>query len=117
MGGIPKWLELNSEEKNAEEEFFENSYSHLNDKKIGIYTLNENAAKRIREIIVSKVPSCKIDLNSDKECTTRLKALASNSDIFVFSWKCSKHQAFIVYRTTDQGNYLYYNLLVRVVQV
>ena len=69
---------------------------HLNDKKIGIYTLNENAAKRIREIIVSKVPSCKIDLNSDKECTTRLKAIASNSDI-LFSLKYSKHQAFLLY--------------------
>ena len=94
LGKIPSWLELNNDEKDTEEEFFENSYSHINNKKIGISTLNENAAKRIREIIVSKVPSCKIDLNSDKECTTRLKALASNSDIFVFSWKCSKHQAF-----------------------
>ena len=110
LGGIPKWLELNSEEKNAEEEFFENSYSHLNDKKIGIYTLNENAAKRIREIIVSKVPSCKIDLNSDKECTTRLKALASNSDIFVFLGNVVNTKRFIVYRTTDQRSYLFCNL-------
>ena len=94
LGEIPSWLELNIEDKNSEAEFFENSYSHLNNKKIGIYTLNENAGKRITEIISSKVPSCKVDLNSDKECTARLKALASNSDIFVFSWKCSKHQAF-----------------------
>ena len=94
LGGVPNWLELTTEEKDAEVEFFETSYSHLNNKKVGIYTLNENAGKRIREIITSKVPSCNINLNSDKECTQRLKALASNSDIFVFSWKCSKHQAF-----------------------
>ena len=94
LGKIPGWLELNVEEKDVEEEFFENSYSHLNNQKIGIYTLNENAGKRIKEIITSKVPSCNINLNSDKECTQRLKALASNSDIFVFSWKSSKHQAF-----------------------
>jgi len=94
LGSVPSWLQLNTEEKNAEVEFFETSYSHLSNKKLGIYTLNENAGKRIREIINSKVPSCNVDLNSDKQCTQKLKALASNSDIFVFSWKCSKHQAF-----------------------
>ena len=68
------------------------SFPH--EKKLGIYTLNENAGKRIKKILNEKVPTCKIDLNSDKECTDRLKAISSNSDVFVFSWKCSKHQAY-----------------------
>ena len=54
LGEIPTWLELNNDEKDTEEEFFENSYSHLNNKKIGIYTLNENAGKESQKLFLVK---------------------------------------------------------------
>ncbi len=94
FGEVPEWLRKNEIEEKKENEFYLDSFSHLKEKKLGIYTLNENAGKRIKKILNEKVPSCKIDLNSDKECTDRLKAISSNSDVFVFSWKCSKHQAY-----------------------
>jgi len=90
---MPDWLNL--EDKTlVEKDFFENSLSHLVNKKVAIYTLNENAGRRIKNIINDKVPSCNVNVNSDKECTRRLKSLSTNSDIFVFAWKSSKHQAF-----------------------
>lgn len=63
-------------------------------KRIGIYTLEEQAGQRAALILVQICPTVHVELNSDHECTKKLISLASNSDIFVFAWKSSTHQAF-----------------------
>ena len=64
-------------------------------KKIGIYTLEENAGNRAKQIIQKQVPSCDVTVNSDKSGTRRLEDLAKNSDFFICAWKASKHAATI----------------------
>jgi len=61
---------------------------------IGIYTLTETAAIRARQFLRNLLPNAQVEINSDMASTDRLKHLASNSDIFVFAWKSSKHQAY-----------------------
>ena len=39
-------------------------------------------------------PGLEVDINSDEVCTDRLAALAKNSDVFIFAWRSSKHQAY-----------------------
>ena len=78
----------------------QDNLSFLENKTLAIYTLVEGVGRRVKNFINSKIPSCNITINSDKECNTRLKTLASHSDYFVFAWKASKHQAF--YCITDE---------------
>jgi hypothetical protein len=61
---------------------------------IGIYTLTETAAIRARQFLRNLLPNARVEINSDLASTDRLKHLASSSDIFVFAWKSSKHQAY-----------------------
>lgn len=61
---------------------------------IGIYTLTETAAIRARQFLRNLLPNARVEINSDMASTDRLKHLASSSDIFVFAWKSSKHQAY-----------------------
>jgi hypothetical protein len=61
---------------------------------IGIYTLTETAAIRARQFLRNLLPNSRVEINSDMASTDRLRHLASSSDIFVFAWKSSKHQAY-----------------------
>ena len=61
---------------------------------IGIYSLQEQAAKRASEILSNTYPKISVKTNNDHVCTDRLRSLSKNSDVFVFSWRSSKHQAF-----------------------
>lgn len=61
---------------------------------IGIYTLTETAAIRARQLLRKMLPNARVEINADMASTDRLKHLASSSDIFVFAWKSSKHQAY-----------------------
>ncbi len=61
---------------------------------IGIYTLTETAAIRARQFLRKLLPNARVEINADMASTDRLKHLASSSDIFVFAWKSSKHQAY-----------------------
>ncbi len=76
------------------EENREDIYKFLENKKIGIYTLTEQAGQRASQILSKFCPSVLIELNHDKVCSNKLSNLAKSSDIFVFAWKSSKHQAF-----------------------
>ncbi len=66
----------------------------LNGKKIGIYTLEEPAGKRAKDVIKKLYPGAKVELNHDHEATPALISLAKSADFFIFAWKSSKHQAF-----------------------
>jgi hypothetical protein len=61
---------------------------------IGIYTLNEPAGQRARAAIAQLMPGATVELNSDLTASDRLRHLARTSDLFVFAWKTSTHQAF-----------------------
>lgn len=61
---------------------------------VGIYTLSESSGQRAKLALKECLPSARVELNSDTVATDRLKSLAKNADIFVFSWKKSTHQAY-----------------------
>lgn len=66
----------------------------LSGKKVGIYTLVEQAGQRAASLLGQLCPTVRVELNSDHECTKRLANLARSADLFIFAWKSSKHQAF-----------------------
>lgn len=66
---------------------------------IGIYTLTVSAATRAKEVLERLFPRAKVDLNSDFASSDRLVHLAKESDVFVFAWKSSKHQAYYAAKT------------------
>ena len=70
------------------------SLPNLNGKTIGIYTLAEAAGSRAKAALEGLFPNCKVVVNSDLVATTQLTSLARTSDLFVFAWKSSSHQAF-----------------------
>ena len=63
-------------------------------KLIGIYTLTETAGARAKAALKVLFPSCTIEVNSDTVCTANLTKLARTSDILIFAWRSSSHQAF-----------------------
>ena len=86
LDAFPPALENSTPEENVNRKGF----SGL----IGIYTLTETAATRARQFLRNLLPNARVEINSDVASTDRLKHLASSSDIFVFAWKSSKHQAY-----------------------
>jgi len=64
------------------------------ERSIGIYSLTTSAAQRAKKTFEEMWPGIQVTLNEDHECTERLKNLARSSDIFVFAWRSSKHQAY-----------------------
>lgn len=80
--------------KQAPTEQEKNLSSFLEGKRIGIYTLEEPAGKRAKAVIEKLYTGVKVEINNDHEATSALINLAQTSDIFIFAWKSSKHQAF-----------------------
>ncbi|ADN77436.1 hypothetical protein Fbal_3237 [Ferrimonas balearica DSM 9799] len=66
----------------------------LNGKKIGLYTLTESVAKRVKKQLEEIYPQVDVHINSDKTSTKPLKALAKEADLFVFAWLSAAHQAY-----------------------
>ncbi|BEU04243.1 hypothetical protein OAG1_30430 [Agarivorans sp. OAG1] len=66
----------------------------LNGKKIGLYTLTESVAKRVKSEVQKLYPQADVRINSDKASTEPLKALAKDADLFVFAWLSAAHQAY-----------------------
>ncbi len=86
LDAFPTAQETDTPEENAKHKRFAGL--------IGIYTLTETAAIRARQFLRNLLPNARVEINSDMASTDRLKHLASSSDIFVFAWKSSKHQAY-----------------------
>ncbi len=78
------------EKDDADQELMRQDYSGY----VGIYTLTDGASQRASAVLKKYYPQARIEVNNDHEATDRLKSLAKNSDIFVFAWKSSKHQAY-----------------------
>ncbi|WP_224705154.1 protein DpdD [Devosia aquimaris] len=66
----------------------------LSGKLIAIYTLAEAAARRAKVALIEMFPGVRVETNADTVATARLTSLAKASDIFVFAWKSSSHQAY-----------------------
>jgi hypothetical protein len=63
-------------------------------KKVGIYSLTEQAAIRAKQLLESMYPGVDVEINHDHEATQALENLSKSSDYFVFAWRSSKHQAY-----------------------
>jgi hypothetical protein len=59
-----------------------------------LLTMAQSAGARAKAAIERMFPGCKVEVNSDLVCTTKLTNLAKVADLFVFAWKSSSHQAF-----------------------
>lgn len=68
--------------------------STLNDKVVGIYTLTESVAQRVKKQLLADYPRADIRLNNDKGGSTMLRSLAREADVFIFAWLSSKHSAY-----------------------
>ena len=80
-------------ERSEETEITAPTLPDLVGKTIGIYTLEEGAGDRARRALEQLFPGCNATVNSDTVATAQLATLARRSDIFVFAWKSSSHQA------------------------
>lgn len=66
----------------------------LNHKMVGIYTLTESVAQRVKKQLLADYPQADIRLNSDKGGSPMLRSLAKEADVFIFAWLSSKHSAY-----------------------
>jgi hypothetical protein len=61
---------------------------------IGIYTLQESIVAHLRAALKAAFPGARVEFNHDHVATPSLEHMARSSDVMVFAWRCSKHQAF-----------------------
>ncbi|WP_025122247.1 MULTISPECIES: protein DpdD [unclassified Serratia (in: enterobacteria)] len=66
----------------------------LNHKVVGIYTLTDSVAQRVKKQLLADYPQADIRLNNDKGGSTMLRSLAKEADVFIFAWLSSKHSAY-----------------------
>lgn len=71
---------------------------------IGIYTLDETAARRATQILKSMYGTIDVRVNTDAVCTPQLKALVHRAALFVFAWKTSKHAAYYCIKAASRPN-------------
>lgn len=75
----------------------------LNHKMVGIYTLTESVALRVKQQLLDDYPKVDIRLNNDKGGSNMLRSLAKESDIFIFAWLSSKHSAYYAIKEERKG--------------
>ncbi len=66
----------------------------LNHKVVGIYTLTDSVAQRVKKQLLADYPQADIRLYNDKGGSTMLRSLAKEADVFIFAWLSSKHSAY-----------------------
>ena len=67
--------------------------SRLAGLRIAIYSLTESSSRQAKAALKQISPSVTVDTNADHGGSTRLRALAENSDVFVMAWLSAKHAA------------------------
>ena len=67
--------------------------SRLSGKRIGIYSLMENATRQAKEALQAVTDDVNVDCNADHVGTRRLQVLAESSDLVVIAWGAAKHAA------------------------
>jgi hypothetical protein len=82
--------------------------SRLRGKTIAIYSLVENASRLARVALQAISDDIDVQYSAEKGGTSRLRALATNSDLFVVAWAAAKHAATDFIRTHRGGRPLVY---------
>lgn len=67
----------------------------LRDKQVGIYSLNDRVAERVKVLLTTKEQNVKVLFSNAKVAKDELQYLAKNSDILLIAWACAKHAATI----------------------
>ncbi|MDA8637294.1 hypothetical protein N9L49_01600 [Rhodospirillales bacterium] len=65
----------------------------LEGKLVGIYTLTESSGRQAKAAIERISPGVKVEVSSEKVCTTRLTRLSQNADFMVVTTSSAKHAA------------------------
>jgi hypothetical protein len=82
--------------------------SRLRGKSIAIYSLVENASRQAKAALEALSSDLDVQCSADQGGTARLRALATNSDLFVVAWGAAKHAATDFIRTHRSGRPLVY---------
>jgi hypothetical protein len=67
--------------------------SRLQNKRIAIYSLLEAASRQAKVALEAAVEGLAVECSADSGGSSRLRALAQNSDIFIIVWAAAKHAA------------------------
>jgi hypothetical protein len=65
----------------------------LQNKRIAIYSLLEAASRQAKVALETAVEGLSVECSADSGGSSRLRALAQNSDIFIIVWAAAKHAA------------------------
>lgn len=82
--------------------------ARLSGKRIAIYSLVENATRQAKLALEAIAPNVEVDCSADSGGTSKLRALATNSDLFVIAWAAAKHAATDFIREHRSGRPLVY---------
>ena len=77
-------------------------------KRLGIYSLMENAAKRAKTIIQSSHPAVEVIINADHVASPALRNMARDCDALLVATSCAKHAATICIEQNRRGQPLLY---------
>jgi hypothetical protein len=81
---------LDATTRQADQDEFE---SRLQNKRIAIYSLLEAASRQAKVALEAAVEGLSVECSADSGGSSRLRALAQNSDIFIIVWAAAKHAA------------------------
>lgn len=109
FSGIP-WPTNEADETSVGETEEETVSAMLENKSVGIYSLNESAAKRAGKLIQAMNPTVKVRLSHDHGGTELLKVVARDSDFLVVVTQSAKHAAtdYIKQERAEGGRDLIY---------
>lgn len=82
--------------------------SLLRGKTIAIYSLVENATRQAKVALQALSSDIDVQCSADQGGTSQLRALATNSDLFVVAWAAAKHAATDFIRTHRRDRPLVY---------
>jgi hypothetical protein len=68
-------------------------FEELAGRTVALYTLTERVGRRVAALLKELCPTVVVDVSNDKVCTERLRAAATNVDIFVMATASAKHAA------------------------
>jgi hypothetical protein len=77
----------------SQDPFGDGLASRLRGKKIAIYSLVENASRQAKVALQALTSDIDVECSADQGGTPQLRALATNSDLFVVAWAAAKHAA------------------------
>lgn len=82
--------------------------ARLSGKKIAIYSLVENVTRQAKLALEGIAAHVEVNCSADVVGTAKLRALATNSDLFVIAWSAAKHAATDYIRDHRDGRPLVY---------